>query len=437
MARYRDLTKIDFILGMPPITTATGDPIHTERTADILRNAMPTATIYPGIPSFESGIDLFRRIPVFDIKGHHPDYKKVNSTYYLPMLEEHGYTLDKEIHNDGLKLAYLADNFPTDTFTNEYGENFLQKFTDVASEGAASLAQMFGARNVTDLASGMTTAAQKQGGVVGTVGDMARKAGDYINKLGGMFSDFSPAGARMGKMIGSLAAGSRIDFPMVWKSSSFQPSYTMTVRLYNPDPTDTNTTKKYIIGPIAAIMLLGIPISEDGSTYSWPFLHRVDSPGIYQLDPAFIQNITIIKGGDQQQIAYNQRLGMVDVRIDFGSLFSSMLAANKRTLKTRPTLRKYLRSMEDRTNAWTTTGGSLKNRKTISKEKVLSASASVSRPGTTIVKGPGRNQQAFTQSTSILDAATPEKPKSRVSQTIKDIGKTISDQIQKDFKIDT
>jgi hypothetical protein len=231
----------------------------------------------------------------------------------------------------------------------------------------------------------------------------------------------------MGKMIGSLAAGSRIDFPMVWKSSSFQPSYTMTVRLYNPDPTSKSMTKKYIIGPIAAIMLLGIPISEDGSTYSWPYLHRVDSPGIYELDPAYIQNITIIKGGDQQQIAYNQRLGIVDVRIDFGSLFSSMLASNKRTTKTRPTLRKYLRSMENHTNAWTTTGGSLKNKAAVSQQK----------PVEPVIKGPGRNQAAFTQSVSILDAASPEEPPDRVTQAVKDIGNAIIDQIPKGIKIST
>ena len=277
---------------------------------------MPIATIYPGIPSFESGIDLFRRVDVFDNRGTVQDGQyiqkkdKINTTYYLPMLRKHGYSLDKGIHTSGVKLAYIADNFPTDTFTNEYGENFLQKFTDVASEGAASISLMFGARDIRQLGSGMTAAAKKRGGTVGKIGEMAGKAGDYINELGGMFKDYSPAGARMASMIGSLAAGSRIDFPMVWKSSSFAPSYSMTVRLYNPNPGDVGSTQKYIIGPIAAIMLLGIPISQDSSTYSWPYLHRVESKGIYDLDPAYIQNITVIKGGDQQQIAYNQKLAI-------------------------------------------------------------------------------------------------------------------------------
>ena len=119
---------------------------------------------------------------------------------------------------------------------------------------------------------------------------------------------------------------------------------TMTVRLYNPMPGNKDATIKYIAAPIAALMLLAIPISADGVTYSWPFIHKIVSPGIYNLDPAFISNITIIKGGDQQQIGQNQALGVVDVRIDFGSLFSSMLAA-KGTGKTRPTLQTYLDAM--------------------------------------------------------------------------------------------
>ena len=415
---------IDFIIGMPPITTRTGDSMHTQRTAEALKNTMPIATIYPGIPSFEFGIDLFRRIPVFDNEGGHPDQPKINTTYYLPMLRKHGYTLDKEVHNGGVKVAYIADNFPTDTFTNEYGENFLQKFTDVASEGAASLSQMFGARNLGQLASGVIGAGKKTGGKVGKVAEMAGKASDYIKDLGGMFANFSPAGARMANMMGSLASGSRIDFPMVWKSSSFQPSYSMTVRLYNPNPGDPATTQKYIIGPIAAIMLLGIPISEDSSTYSWPYLHRVQSKGIYSLDPAYIQNITVIKGGDQQQIAYNQQLAIVDVRIDFGSLFSSMLASSEQSTKTRPTLRKYLASMESEEPAYNITGG-----------KVLDATSK--RPINSNIYRSSRNLQAPTKATTTLDATSPEEPPDRVTQAVKDIGDAILDQIPKGFRIGT
>jgi hypothetical protein len=316
-----------------------------------------------------------------------------------------------------LKLAYIADNFPTDTFTNEYGENFLQKFTDVASEGAASIAQMFGARDVRQVGRDIAQRAKDKGGSVGKIGEMAQKAGGYISDLGNTL--FGAAGGRMASMVGSLAAGGRIDFPMVWKTSAFQPSYTMTVRLYNPNPANVESTKKYIVGPIAALMLLGIPISQDSSTYSWPFLHRVWSPGIYDLDPAYIQNITIIKGGDQQQISYRQSLSIVDVRIDFGSLFSSMLASREKTSKTRPTLRKYLAGMTDNKEVYSITGGD-------TSIKLNSESNRFSR-----------NLQGPTQDTSALDADTPSTPSDRISDRIKDIADALEDLIPDGFRIST
>lgn len=428
---FSNLTTIDYIIGMPPITTRTGDSIHTQRSGEALKNTMPVATITPGIPSFEFGIDLFNRIDTFRRGRPIGSSSRTrtatrNSTYFVDMLRNHDYDVDYGTHRRGLKVAYIADNFPTDTFANEYGENFLQKMTDIASEGAASIAQMFGARDIGQVVSGATAAAKRRGGALGKVGEMAGKAQGYISDLGKMFSDFSPAGGRMAGMVGSLMAGSRIDFPMVWKSSSFQPSYTMTVRLYNPAPGDPQSTKKYIIAPIAALMLLGIPISEDGSTYSWPFLHKVESPGIYSLDPAYIQNITIVKGGDQQQISWRQSLGVVDVRIDFASLFSSMLATGNSIDKTRPTLRRYLKSMEGDKPVYNITGGNLLD-------------PQPQAPVNTQVIGPGRNQQAFTQSQAILDGATEENNNvpDRVSQSIKDIADDLEDLIPDGFKIST
>jgi hypothetical protein len=134
---------------------------------------------------------------------------------------------------------------------------------------------------------------------------------------------------------------------MLWKNSAYTPSYTMTVRLYNPNPSSDEATEKYIVAPIAAIMLLGVPISEDSTTYSWPFIHSFHSPGIYKIDPAFISNITVIKGGDQQQIAFNQKLALVDVRIDIGSLFNSMMVAKAGNTR-RPTVLSYVENLKQK-----------------------------------------------------------------------------------------
>jgi len=340
----RTVTKnrtIDYTIGLPPGNLA--DDSMYDRSQIVMENSMPIARIFPGIPSFTKGLTLFKRQAYFRGSG------KKNNLTYTSLLNAHGFGLSQPKHaiNGGgpegcLVLAYQADSFPTDSFTNEYGENFLQGLTTVGSDAAASLAQIRGARDMGEVADKIL------GDLAGT-GAMGETAANAIRGVGGMIG--SAARAVLPKsitggidVVSKLMAGSRIDFPMVWKGSAFQPSYTMTVRLYNPAPGSRDATEKYIAAPMAAIMLLAMPVSTDGITFSWPFIHRIQSPGIYDLDPAFISNITVIKGGDQQQISYRQTLGIVDIRIEFGSLFNSMLAAPNIN-SGRPTLSTYLDTM--------------------------------------------------------------------------------------------
>lgn len=310
------------VFGLPPSTIVSDD---------VLKNSMPVAEIFPSRPAFVSGLNIFTLEDAWDTgKGSDPSYSS--------LLNDHGYSVEGK----SIKVAFLADNFPTDTFTNEYGESFLQKFTDVASEGAAAISQFFGARTAGEAFNTATERLIKAGGVAGAAGTAAKSAGQQVKSVINNLGLGGPGGT-----VSSLLAGARVDFPQIWKNSGYQPSYTMTIRLYNPEPRSSEATEKYIIGPLAALLLLGIPISRDGNTYNWPFLHRVSCPGIYNLNPGFISNITVIKGGDQQQISYNQRMGIVDVRIDFGSLYNSILAGGN--LKSgRPTLKTYLKSLKEK-----------------------------------------------------------------------------------------
>jgi len=296
------------IIGMPPLTYVSDN---------LMANSMPIAEIVPCKPNFSRGMTLFSVIP--------------DTGTYDGILSTLGFSIEHPI-----KLAFLADNFPTDSFSNEYGETFLEKMTDMASSGAQDIAQMTGGGSATEALGNSGVEMQKLGkevgGALGTVisgagglaGGMAAGAEKLIASLknGGSLSKMMGGGAGM---INNMLAGHRVDFPQVWRNSSFSPSYSMTVRLYNPAPGSKTATTKYIIGPLAAILCLGIPRTKDGQTYNWPFFHKLKSKGIYNLNPAVISNITVVKGGDNQQIAFTQRLGIVDVRIDFTSLFGSMV----------------------------------------------------------------------------------------------------------------
>lgn len=332
------------IMKLDPFNGVFGLPPKSHVSDSAIMNSMPVLQILPGTANFESGLTLFK---VDTAKG----WPK-----YTDILKKHGYQLS----TPSLNLAFIADNFPTDSFTNEYGETFLQKFTDVASQGMQQLAQITNSQTGTEgmakLGGGMETAFKDMEGPVasmfkGGAAAMTGAAGGLEKLMGNIGQKSQFLGGAL-NTVNKMLAGNRVDFPMIWRNSGFTPSYTATVRLYNPNPGSNESTKRHIIGPIAAILALSIPQSHDGKTFKWPFFLKVISSGIYRLDPAVITNVTIVKGGDQQQIAFNQRLAMVDIRIDFSSLYSTMVVETENNYQSdRPTLRNYLHGMENNENA--------------------------------------------------------------------------------------
>ena len=316
------------IIGMPP---------GTHVSDQMMRNTMPIADIMPCEPSFVAGMTLFQLDDAWRGSGNKA------GKGYLDILERYRYT----INGNSLKVAFLADNFPTDTFNNEYGETFLDQYTQVGSGAVSDITQMMGGRNATDVLGQLAQKGKEIGGVVGFGAGMADSAAGglakLMNSLSGATGDLGVLGKKIASSANAIMAGARVDFPQVWKNSRFSPSYTMTVRLYNPNPGSMTSTQKYIAGPICALLLLGMPRTQIGDAYSWPFLCRVTCPGIYNLKSAYISSISVVKGGDRQSIAWNQRLAMCDIRIDFGSLYDTLLVDEEfAQTGDRPTLENYL-----------------------------------------------------------------------------------------------
>jgi hypothetical protein len=312
------------IFGLPPSTYVSDD---------LMLASLPVVEINPCKPYFDAGLNLFQLTDDWD--------------RFHKILKNQGFSIGQNL----IRVAFLADNFPTDTFTNDYGDTFLQKFTDVASSGMQELAQMTGSQTglqgLAKTAKGLQAAGEAIGGPIGSI--VSAGGGGAADIAGGLDKFVKNQAIQGGvlaggaQLVNKLAGGHRVDFPMIWRNSGFAPSYTMTVRLYNPNPKSDAATEKYILGPLAVLLTLALPYSDDGATFNYPFFHRMDVEGLWYLDPAVITNITVIKGGDQQQIAYNQKLSMVDVRIDVASLYTTMMVEeNASDVPSRPTLKKYL-----------------------------------------------------------------------------------------------
>jgi len=328
--------KLQKIFGLPP---------ESHVSESLRLNSMPILEIVPCKPKFQAGLNLFKLEPAWGSE-YRDSWNKSGNEDYKPLLKSHGF----ELEETPIKVAYIADNFPTDTFSNEYGESFLNRMTDVASNAAAELGVLTGTRSAGDALSKLEASLKGAGGVAGGIGSGVGAARSGLESLGNALQGAGPLGQTLsagGHTLSRLMAGARVDFPQVWKNSGFQPQYSVTIRLWNPMPGNDESTNKYIIGPLAALLLLCVPLTDDGHTYSWPFLHKIKCKGVFDLRSAFISNIAVVKGGDQQQIGWNQRLGVVDVRIDFGSLYNSLLAGNNFDDPDKPTLTSYLDNLKE------------------------------------------------------------------------------------------
>lgn len=312
------------------INNFIGAPPKSYISDAVMLNSLPVLRVTPQKPKTSLGLTLFT------LESAQADYNAI--------LNNLGFAL--QASDQPLRIVFNADTLPVDSFTNDYTETFLQKMTDVASQGMAQIMQMAGAdrfsEGVQKIGQGLKT---DQSGAIGTVmntaADALIKSRDVIENIAGAM----PGGA--GDILEKMLVGHRIDFPKVWGNSAYTTNFSINVKLFNPRPNNDDYARQYLIGPLAAILCLALPRTDDGYSYNWPFFQKVEAPGFLSLTPAAITNITVTKGGDQHQLAFTKTLGMIDVRIDFISLFESMLLEKEDTTVqySRPTIKNYLNSL--------------------------------------------------------------------------------------------
>jgi hypothetical protein len=342
---------LDDIIGGPP-DKGTG----ITQSDNLRANSVLNIQIAPCIPEQAMGLSLFS---LNNNKGWQLYSQWLNSVGFAPSALQNS--------NKAIIIAAIADSFPSDSFQNEYGESFLGQLTDVAGQAFSQVTQVFGGQNALETGRLAGQSLQKmQGG--GILGSGLRGAGSILEDVAwganNILKDMKGDGTigvlgSIGNVANRLLGGGRIDFPFISKGSSYTPAFSCTVKLYNPNPGRDEDTIKYILGPLAALLTLALPQvnnpenasepqkqKENSITYNYPFFHQVKCPGLFYLPMGAISNITVVKGGDHGGVGFNQRVSMVDVKIDFVSLFNSMVLSNL-GVEQRPTLKGYLDNMKD------------------------------------------------------------------------------------------
>jgi hypothetical protein len=130
----------------------------------------------------------------------------------------------------------------------------------------------------------------------------------------------------------------KIDFPMMWRGSSFSTSYSLMIRLYNPIAANDDYYERLIVAPLIALLAFVCPKSDDGKTWSYPFIMKFDIPGRASLKAAYCSNISVVKGGDVNDVAYNSRPNMIDINMTINPVHSVKLLSKTPITSDAPSL---------------------------------------------------------------------------------------------------
>ena len=332
------LSSLPELIGGPPDTGSGIIP-----TGNLLRNSGLQIFIQPGVSAVAEGLSLF----TIDTKE---GWKK-----YVDLLEKVNFrptTTQNDTHK--ISIVCQAESYPTDSFQNEYGESFLNQMVNLGANGIGDLAQIMGKTKGSEVIEEFTKMTGKLGKAAGGIsGAMVGALSGLIEKFAKGAETWGETNKKEGGLLGVLAqtanallAGGKVDFPHIWKGSSYSPTFSCTVKLYNPNPASDKSINDYIIAPLAALLTLALPQAPKPNMYNYPFFCKVECKGLFKINAGGISNITIVKGGDAGLIGFNQIVSMVDVKIDFVNLHSSMILSTDNT-EERPTLLGYLKNMKD------------------------------------------------------------------------------------------
>ena len=300
----RAINKIEKeIKSVTKIESASGELYEIGKPAKFPNEVDPNDRAYKLIKSKMNVIDIVpceAKVPFEQImkKGLYDTSLSVlfpqisygdNITKFKNMCQ--GYGL--ESNYIGVRLLTTDQTTVSDSFTNEFQENFFQSQANALStnQKAASL------RNVLDSLN--TSGKYKE--EIKKMGESM--AGTIIDLVAGKDSKIGATAKNItSQLLDMIVKGEQVSLPKIWKSSSYSPSMNINLKLVSPYGHPT-AVKEYIIKPLMYLLILGSPETSNGITYGRTFTFSVKAYGLGFYPYVAIQNITFRRGGND--ISYN------------------------------------------------------------------------------------------------------------------------------------
>jgi len=271
--------------------------------SDMIYNNISVVDLIPVIPKLSAEAlketaggkvsSLFRALYV-------PDPEK-GCEYYNNLLSRFGSNLTFGCdHVKGIRLYITDASQLSEVVTNQYSES--------ATKGLIS------------------SAASK----IPVIGNILTAARDYTRKVTSMLYEAPDFLERLLKakeseipnLIGSIMAGCRIDYPVVWSDTEYSRRTSINVVLSTPYG-HPEAVWVWIVRPLIYLLLLGVPINWAGPI-GFPLYVTVRAHGLFYFHLAAIESITIDRGGPNTVFnMYKQPLRVV-LTISIRDLYSSL-----------------------------------------------------------------------------------------------------------------
>lgn len=351
------------IMGLPPADYLYKDDPLGSVVKNRLLASMFVIYVSPMWPSYQgingdTGMNLFELDSNKGLEKFNEILKSVN--------------IKSNLVSNEMMFAIINDSSITDSFSNDYSDSMFESLANTAADfakearaisGGDTAAEIIskGGKQFSDMAK-MFGSGKDSGSVVGnifndagnTMAKMTESSAEFLRGLQQNISlNENPGVRKLGTGLMQIATGSQVDFPKIWRGSSYTPSRSFTIRLINPYPNNPETYMRYIVSPLVHLLSITLPISDSAFTFSHPLVCKVNCPGAFNLNCAAISNLEIVLGGETNTFSYYQRPEVVDVRVTFESLYTSMLAkpnnSDNQSTKTvneeRPTLDTYIKGL--------------------------------------------------------------------------------------------
>jgi len=304
------------VLGKP----SEGAPNGTEMYDHILRT-MNLAYIKPCIMEGGGGTEIWTAIPSWaGGKAPYVEYMDKGCNVKIETFPK---------NTDGLTVMFQHMSPMSESYTNSFSQNSVLSGLAQGNEMASDVGMMFGGgEGIMPFLSGLSPELADMAKNMNT--KMQGAANKMSPKAGAMYSDISNAAMNWDK---------KIDFPMMWRGSSFSASYSMQIRLYNPMPDSDDMYQRLIVAPLMCLLAFVCPRSDNGRLWTYPYVMKFTIPGRVHLNAAFCSSMSVVKGGDVNDVAWNSRPNIVDVQMEIQPVHSVKMLSKGTVKGDAPTLR--------------------------------------------------------------------------------------------------